>query len=45
MEEDGEYLRVNHQPRNRQREALHDLPDQREVNGSQGRSDGSVVWK
>ena len=44
MEENGKHLRVNHQLRNRQRETQHDLPGQREANGSEGRTGGSVVW-
>ena len=45
MEKNGEYLRVDHQLRNRKREISYGLFSSREAIRSQRRPDGRIVWK
>ena len=45
MEKDGEYLRVDNQPRDWQWKVIDDLLNTRKVNRSQRRSDGGLFWE
>ena len=45
MEENGEYLRVNHQPRDWYWKVNYDLLNYREANRSQRRSAGGLFWE